>query len=260
MEAALNNDSELVNFLQDRGAKFNSPDEELLSFAASGDVPGIRRVLAAGAHVNRSFGSEYVTPLMVASVNGQTLAVKLLIAHRANINAYDETHDTPLMYAIKSRHSSTVLALLDGGANPKLDNVAQVTTLHQSAIYMDDPEIVHCLIAHGVSPAGGDSISVTPLMNAAEFGHYETVKILLDAHVPVNVQSQEGRTALIDAATSGRADIVTLLLRAGADPFIRDKQNRTALDNARQMHEEKVIAILGKNPPESLTAPSNQHQ
>ncbi len=257
MTAALNNDFQLVNFLQDHGAKFNSPDEELFYFAASGDVPGIQRVLTAGAHVNRPFGSEYVTPLMAAAVNGQTRAVKFLIAHRANINAYDEVHDTPLMYAIKSRHNSTVLALLDAGANPMLDNVAQVTTLHQSAIYMDDPEIVHRLIARGVPPAAGDSISVTPLMYAAEFGHYETVKILLDAHVAVNVQSREGRTALIGAATSGQADIVNLLLRAGADPSIRDKQNRTALDYARQMHQERVISIIEKNLPESLTSPSN---
>ena len=57
-----------------------------------------------------------------------------------------------------------------------LANVTQVSTLHQSAIYMDDPEIVHRLLASGVSPAAGDRISVTPLMNAASFGHFETVK------------------------------------------------------------------------------------
>lgn len=241
--AALHNDLPLVRFLQDHGAKFNSPDEELLYCASSGDAEGIQRVLAAGAHVNRPF-ARGVTPLMAAALNGQTAAVKALLAHGANINAYDEIHDTPLMFALKGTHKSTVMALLDAGADPTLPNIAQVSTLHQSAIYMDDPEIVHRLLESGVSPTAGDRISVTPLMNAAAFGHYETVKILLALHVPVNVQSSEGITALIHASISGQADIVTLLLRAGADPSILDKQNRSALDHARQMHQDSVVALL----------------
>jgi uncharacterized protein len=251
--AALDNDLPLVRFLQDHGAKFNSPDEELLYCAANGDAEGIQRLLAAGAHVNRPFARE-VTPLMAAAVNGQTAAVKTLIAHGANINAYDEVHDTPLMFALKGTHKSTVMALLDAGADPTLANVAQVSTLHQSAIYMDDPEIVHRLLDSGLSPTAGDRISVTPLMNAAAFGHYETVKILLAQHVPVNVQSSEGLTALIHASTSGQANIVALLLRAGADPSVRDKQNRTALDHARQMHQDSVVALLDNyQPPQPPT-------
>ena len=246
--AALHNDLPLVRFLQDHGAKFNSPDEELLYCASSGDAEGIQRVLAAGAHVNRPF-ARGVTPLMAAAENGQTGAVKSLIAHGANINAFDEVHDTPLMFALKGTHKSTVMALLDAGADPTLANVAQVSTLHQSAIYMDDPEIVHRLLESGVSPTAGDRISVTPLINAAAFGHYETVKILLALHVPVNVQTSEGLTALSEAATGGQAEIVTLLLRAGADPSIRDKQNRSALDHARQMHEDSVVALLEPKSP-----------
>ncbi len=256
MIAALSNDQSLVNFLKDHGARFGSGDEELFYSAATGEVQGIERLIAAGAKVNRPF-ERGVTPLMAAALNGQTSAVKALIAHGAHINAFDEVHDTALMFALKGAHKSTVLALLDSGADPTLEDIVHETTLHRAASSMDDPEIVHRLIAAGVSPSAGDSIAVTPLMYAAAFGHLETVKILVEAHVPVNVQSQEGLTALMEGATAHRPEIINVLLRAGADPSIRDKQNRTALDDARWMHDDTIVAILEKNSPESLVPSSS---
>jgi ankyrin repeat protein len=243
MLASLDNDKKLIQFLEDNGAKFKSPDEDLLSLASHGDVSGLRSAIAAGAHVNRTY-EQGLTPLMAAALNGQTAALKALIAAGADLDARDEIRDTPLMFAIEGGHSSTVLALLDAGADPTLENVAHVSTLHQSGLYMDDPDIVNRLIASGVPVAAGDSINVTPLMNAATFGRYETVKILLAAHVPVNVQSKEGRTALMDAAEAGEIDVVKLLLAAGADPSLRDRKKETALDKAKGMDKQKVVDIL----------------
>jgi len=254
--AARNDDVEMVEFLESKGARFNSPSEELLFAASHGDVTSIQRTLAAGANINQAY--EYsVTPLMAAALKGQTDAVKCLVAAGANVNARDQIHATALVYAIKSGHKPTVFALLDAGADPTIEDVAFETALDKAAIYLDDPEIVHRLIAHGLPKSAGDTISVTPLMNAAAFGHIRTVEILLDAHVPVNLQSREGLTALIQAATSGRADIVKLLLANGADASIKDRKGMTALDHAIEMGQHKVIAILERQPPlSSGTAPS----
>jgi ankyrin repeat protein len=249
MIASLEDDIEIIEFLKAKGAKFNSPDEELLFAASHGYVPDVQRVLAAGAKVNQSYEGG-ITPLIAAAKNGQTAAVRALIAAGADINALDTyAHDTPLMYAIKSGHKSTILALLDAGADPTLANLGGCTPLHQAATYLDDPDIVHRLIARGDPVAAGDSIDVTPLIRAASAGHIQTLKILLDAHVPVNVQSKEGLTALMEAAMSGQADAITLLLRAGADLSIKDKTGKTALDWAIQQQQQAAIDILRKPPP-----------
>jgi cytohesin len=260
MVASMSNDSEMVQFLGSNGAVFHSPNQELLFAASHGNVEALRRALAAGATPNQSH--EYgITPLMAAAQNGQTAAVKALIAAGASINAFDASHNTPLMYAIEGRRTDTVLALLDAGANPELKNLGQVTALDQAAIYLDDPEIVHRLIAHGLPVGAGDTISVTPLMNAASFGHIKTVKILLDAHVPVNLQSREGLTALTHAAMAGNAAIVSLLLEAGADPTIRDNKGRDALDYAIELHadEQNLITLL-RNLPVQPAAPAHASQ
>ena len=279
--SASENDYEMVQFLKANGANFNSPDEELLYAASRGDVGLIQQLLAAGAKVNQSY-EDGVTPLMAAAINGQTAAVKALIAAGANLTALDIGEgDTPLMYAIghfrKAAYSALVnadalLAFLRAatgsdvalpvatgdayvaaypGAPPHVTDLGGDNALHRAAVYLDDPDLVHLLIRLGVPAGNGNKINVTPLMYATN-GRIQTVKILLDAHVLVNVQeSYGGHTALMDAAISGQPDIITLLLRAGADPSIKDKTGKTALDWAIQQGQQAALEILRKLPPAS---------
>jgi uncharacterized protein len=252
-QAALNDDFDMVRFLLAHGARFRSPNDELLYAASYGDADLIQKGIADGADVNHVF-DRGVTPLMAAALNGQTLAVKKLIAAGANINALDEIHDTPLKFALKSGHKSTILALLDAHADAAIDDVAHDTTLHQAAIYDDDPEIVHRLLDAGVRPDTTNTINVTPLMEASIFGHVQTVKILLDLHVPINVQSREGLTALGEAGIGGNPEVITLLLHAGADPSIRDGKGKSPLDHAVEIGHEDAAAIL-RNAASAPSAP-----
>ncbi len=258
MVASLGDDLEMVNFLKTRGAKFNAPNEEFLCAASHGDVGTLQRILAEGngakwtaSMVNTSYDNG-ITPLMTAAENGQTAAVKVIIAAGADVNALDSIHDTPLMYAIKSGHKSTIFALRDAGADPTIADLGGVSTLLQAATYLDDPDVVHFLIQRGVPVNAGSIINETPLMAAACFGRIETVKILLDAHVPVNAQSTEGLTALSEAASSGEADILTLLLQAGADPSIKDGEGKSALDYAIQLGHPAAVAILQRANPTGI--------
>lgn len=283
MIASQDDDIEMVQFLKANGAIFNSPNEELLFAASHGDVAEDQRILAAGIEakshtwsyrlafkhrremmrlkwtssmVNQSY-DRGVTPLMTAALNGQTAAVKALIAAGADINALDSIHDTPLKYAIKGGHKSTIFALLDAGADPTISDIAGGTTLVQAATYIDDLELVRLLIRRGVPTDGaGDQIHETPLMAAAIFGRIQTVKVLLDAQVSVNAQNTEGSTALIDASRSGETDTLTLLLRVGADPSIKDKQGKTALDWAIQQHNQAAINLLQQQLQPAAATPS----
>jgi ankyrin repeat protein len=268
--AALKNDLEMVEFLKANGAKFDSPHDELLFAASHGDVAGIQRLLSDGIPagtgagkpdrkpnlVNASFRDGF-TPLMAAARQGQTAAVKALIAAGADVNSLDSSHDTPLLISIKSGHKSTILALLDAGADPTIVDGGDSTTLFQAALSIDDPDIVRRLIGAGVSvdsvgtERDGRPNTYTPLMAAASFGRIHTVQILLDAHVDVNARRFGGATALMDAAASGQADIVALLLRAGADPSIKDGNGKTALDYASDASQKDVILVLRKQSPTS---------
>jgi ankyrin repeat protein len=63
-----------------------------------------------------------------------------------------------------------------------------------------------------------DEFKATPLHWAAYYGHEEIVKLLLQAKATVDVVHKDGTTPLIDAAGKGHARIVEILLDAGACP------------------------------------------
>ncbi len=70
----------------------------------------------------------------------------------------------------------------------------------------------------------------------------ESVAFLLQAGADPNPEGQGGRTPLMQAAEAGEVDIVRLLLISGADSALADAQGRTALDRAA--HRPKIIALL----------------
>ena len=69
----------------------------------------------------------------------------------------------------------------------------------------------------------------TPLLIAAQNGHAEAVKTLLEAKSDVNKAKPNGKTALMNAASFGHPDVAALLLGAGADKTPADEEGRTAL-------------------------------
>lgn len=87
----------------------------------------------------------------------------------------------------------------------------------------------------------------TPLMHAAQHGHVDAMRALLDAGAEVDAVAmstgdfswdQPQTTALHDAAGGGHADAVALLLEAGADP------DALAMDGMTPLHH----AVFGRSP------------
>ena len=64
---------------------------------------------------------------------------------------------------------------------------------------------------------GQNEYGCTGLYMAAQEGHLEIVKLLLDAGADVNIPSRSGQTPLYQASGQGYLEIVKLLLNAGAD-------------------------------------------
>ena len=72
-----------------------------------------------------------------------------------------------------------------------------------------------------------------PLHVAAEFGHAEAAKLLLEHGADVSLlDSENDAIALSWAAFFGRPDVTKVLLEAGSDPRQRNKHGLTPLDCA----------------------------
>ena len=66
-----------------------------------------------------------------------------------------------------------------------------------------------------------DENGVTALRFAAQFGHVDLARLLLDRGAKVDAASKDGMTPLMAAAEAGQAEAVALLLARGADANAR---------------------------------------
>jgi len=202
-----------------------------LHFAVRADeLDVVDLLLRAGADpkVENRLG---VTPLLLAAQNGNAAMIRRLLDAGANANQVDRTGETILMVAIRTGDADSVGTLLKYGANPN---------------------------------ATEPQVQTTPLMLAAEGGHTNVVRALLDHEADFRARTRTGTapaprlpcvdrtgcgshgvgiirgglpehgsrapipgamTPLMFAAREGHIDVARLLLDAGADVNEVDKND-----------------------------------
>jgi ankyrin repeat protein len=89
-----------------------------------------------------------------------------------------------------------------------------------------------------------DSHGGQSLLYAAEHGHYEMTKLLLDKGAEVNAQGGQNGNALQAASAGGHEAIVKLLLDKGAEVNVQGGQNGNALQAASAGGHEAIVKLL----------------
>ncbi|MEO9214563.1 MAG: ankyrin repeat domain-containing protein [Rhodanobacter sp.] len=143
--------------------------------------------------------------------------VKLLLKHRAAINAVDARHRHALLSAAAEGHEQIARALCAAGADINL----------------------------------ADQRGSTALMEAARAGACSIVQLLAEAQPDARVRDQHGRDALTLACQSPHAhgETVRALLALGAEPKAPGSDGRSALDHAAAAGRWDLVALLDPNTP-----------
>ncbi len=123
---------------------------------------------------------------------------------------------TPLMIATAEGHTETVRVLLDAGAEPNAQNNLGRTPLMYASNYGFTP-IAKLLLAKGANPnvAPNDDNRWTALMVAARKGYTETVRVLLAHGADKSLRDKNGNTALALAEAQGHSEVVRILTENG---------------------------------------------
>jgi uncharacterized protein len=190
------------------------PAAALLSAATAGDADGAAVALRAGADIE-SRDARQRTPLLLAVTGDRLEVARLLVALGADPDALDDRHDTPWLVTGVTGSVPMLEVLLPAGPDLTVRN-----------------------------RFGG--VSVIP---AAERGHVEYVRRVVQTGIDVNHVNDPGWTALLEAVVYGDGsasyqEIVRILLEAGADPAIQDANGRTALDHADARGQREIARIL----------------
>lgn len=98
------------------------PDADIWAAAKEGDVEAIRRHVSAGTDLNAKGPSNGSTPLIVASVYGQTEAARLLAENGAELEARNNDGVTALIAASFLCRQDTLSLLLESGVDVNTTN------------------------------------------------------------------------------------------------------------------------------------------
>jgi ankyrin repeat protein len=228
---------ELVAQKADLNARSTDGSTALLWLAHWNDVQTADLLLKAGADSNtpNDFG---MTPLSQACTNASAEFVRLLLKSGASPNTAIATGETPLMTCARTGNADAVRLLVEYGAAVNAKEPAQNQTALMWAAAERHPNVVSALIAAHADLKAHSKDGFTAIHFAARVGDLESIKLLLDAGVDINLQTRPGDgdsavaaggrgartsggppgyTPLLVATLRAQVDVALYLLDHGAD-------------------------------------------
>ena len=144
-----------------------------------------------------------------------------------------------------------ILQLFDACRKNNVDQADELLRkpLNPNVLEEDDPmddffETERDLIEEALGMLSSNPRGVTALHVAAEKGHVEVVRLLLEAGAKQDAVDSNGATALHRAAKRGHSEVVRLLLEAGADTGRTNDVTVTALHLAARGGHLEVVRLL----------------
>ena len=200
----------------------------LMIASQNGHTGTVLLLLQNGAHANMQDNNRW-SPLMGACLNGQTETVLLLLQNSAHVNMQDNYGWPSLMFASLNRHTETVLLLLQNGAHVNMQNNEESSSL-MVASQNGHVKTVLLLLRNGAHIINmQDNDGWTSLMFASLNGHTETVLLLLRNGAFVNMRNNKGSSSLMAASQNGYTETVLLLLQNGAHIDMTDNNGWSSL-------------------------------
>ena len=193
-----------------------------------GNLEAVKTILETNVDLVEARDSDNLTPLLLASIHGQTEIVRFLIEKGADIHAGDNENSTALHNAAAQGHSAVLLLLIDKGARINQCDGNGMTALHFAASY-GRPECAKLLLEKGANVNAREINGRTPLFFNARQGSTQIFQLLLDKGALVDVYNNFDRSPLVYALWGGHKDLARLLISKGAEVNKKDTEGYTPL-------------------------------
>ncbi|WP_246210225.1 ankyrin repeat domain-containing protein, partial [Wolbachia endosymbiont of Atemnus politus] len=224
--------------------------------ALQDDTELIDFLIAEGAKINEKDAQEGYTPLHIASLYGSKKSVQTLIDGRANLEGEDNNSRTPLFLAIyqctahyESR-AEIIEYLIKKGASIEAKDTENNTTLFLAA-YNNKMQIVKLIVKKQQAKANFKEFICTKnnhgfdaLDCAIEHNNRKMVAFLVSKGIEANDQDCSGNARLHKASYNGDTKAVKLLLKLKVDANAVTKCNRTPLLLAVKKGHIKIVKML----------------
>ena len=157
-------------------------DLDVFEAAALDALPRLQHLLESDPALARSVSCDGFTPLHLAAYYGHADAVRLLLAHQADVNALSNNALAvrPLHSALAGNSAPCVRLLVEAGADVTAVQAGGVSAVHQAAA-QGNLEALQVLTRHGAALHVIDDQGRTPRELALAAGHHHIVN-WIDQH------------------------------------------------------------------------------
>ncbi|XP_048257852.1 ankyrin repeat domain-containing protein 50-like [Haliotis rufescens] len=183
-----------------------------------------------------------------ASEEGDLSRVEVILSQGGtDINCKDKIGRTPVMWAAGNGHKEVVELLVSKGAKVSIVDRFGNNILH-SAGRGGDVEVVQYVLSHDMVDINGrGSCRRTPVMLAAEKGHIEIVKLLVDKGGDMSLVDKGHENILHLACLCGQIEVVKYVLSQDiVDINCRGRKTKTPVMLAARNGHKEVVEILVK--------------
>ena len=253
--AASQGNTEAVTLLREHSAEFNPISDLAMLIEAANE--GHTHVVRLLVNCTDNQGN---SALIIASVNGDTEMVRMLIEHKIDVNRADNNGDTALTRVSANGNKEMVELLIEHGAD-----INHTTNNHGTALTIasenNHPKIVELLLRYGViMPAEAqernvifDAGSITSLRRAVIMGDRENVNQLLNQRTTLvsrvmgylSGHASHTHTLLHWAIAHNNHDLAQFLLNKGFNNInVQDEQGNTPLHYALRNGNGDIIGLL----------------
>ncbi|XP_034379931.1 ankyrin repeat and SAM domain-containing protein 1A isoform X5 [Arvicanthis niloticus] len=230
-------------------------EQELLEAARTGHLPAVEKLLS-GKRLSSGFGGGGGGSGSGGGSGGgglgsssHPLSSLLSMWRGPNVNCVDSTGYTPLHHAALNGHRDVVEVLL---RNDALTNVADSKgcyPLHLAA-WKGDAQIVRLLIHQGPSHTRVNEQNALEIKELKKYGPFDPY---------INAKNNDNETALHCAAQYGHTEVVKALLEELTDPTMRNNKFETPLDLAALYGRLEVVKLLLSAHPNLLSCSTRKH-
>ncbi|CAH0047285.1 unnamed protein product [Clonostachys solani] len=187
-------------------------------------------------------------PIYYAVRLGQTTVALRQINSRSCIEEQIEGRRSPLHRACFDGNMAIIEAMFESGASITARDI-RGRTLVYSASWNGKVEVVKTLLQKGGQQQldAVNDYGWTPINVAADGGHLEVVRLLVEKGADLTIAQTAGWTPIHSAVTGGYDDVVELLVRSGADITTADSDGWTLLHKAAKNGNIELAKLLMSN-------------
>ncbi|WP_353270996.1 ankyrin repeat domain-containing protein [Wolbachia endosymbiont (group A) of Hedychridium roseum] len=261
--AALQDDTELIDFLITKGAKINEKDAKegytpLHIASLYGSKKSVQILIDSGANLECE-DNNFRTPLFLtiyqctAHYDSRAEIIEYLIKKGANIEAKDAENNTTLFLAAYNNKMQIVklIAKRQQASNDEIKLKEFFCTKNNHgfdaldcAIEHNNRKMVTFLVSKGIDANDQDFNGNARLHKASHNGNTKTVKLLLKLKVNINAVTKCNSTPLLLAVKKGHTKIVKMLLEVRANMNICEQQGFAPLHLAVQKDYFDIAQLL----------------